>query len=160
MKSGLKLVQERRVLRIGTLTIAMMLTALESRGATEVTGVVQDPSVAAVPGAQVTLALQAINHVGVVEHDSRTVKTDASGVFSFPTVPAGVYQIIIVMAGFKKEIHLGVKIPAEGIVSLPPFVLSIGDQCPHWSPSRRRRLLWKIKGIFVKPPPPNIVICE
>jgi hypothetical protein len=136
--------------RIAPLALAIIFAAIECRSATELTGVIQDPTAAALPGAQVTLMPQTMKLAGAVEHDSRTVKTDASGVFSFPTVPASEYQITVEIMGFKKEIHTHVKIPAEGVVSLPPFVLSLNDSaCGAYHPSFRRRLLSTVKAFFV-----------
>ncbi len=75
------------------LTLSLsLLQAQVSSGS--IAGQVADPSGAGVPGAAVTLVNQG---TGV----ERAVKTNESGSYVFPTVPAGVYTIRAEMQGFR-----------------------------------------------------------
>ena len=60
-----------------------------------VTGVITDPSGASVPNAKVVLRNQG---TGL----TREATTNASGVYSIPTVPPGYYTITVEVSGFKK----------------------------------------------------------
>ena len=61
-------------------------------------GTVTDSSGASVPGAKVTIA--EVN-TGI----SRSIETNASGYYSFPTVEPGVYNVTIEKTGFRKEVR-------------------------------------------------------
>src|ERR1700719_2311450 len=59
------------------------------------TGLVTDPSGAAMPGVIVTLTLKATNTVN-------SVTTDQTGYYTFPTVPVGDYLITSDLTGFNR----------------------------------------------------------
>ncbi|HTV56765.1 MAG TPA: carboxypeptidase regulatory-like domain-containing protein [Terriglobia bacterium] len=73
-----------------------MLTALGAYGAItgSISGRVTDPSGAVIPGTQVT----AVDTGTAVQHATRT---DASGFYSFPDLPIGVYEVLVRHQGFK-----------------------------------------------------------
>jgi len=68
-------------------------------GRAEIVGTVIDVSGAVVPGASIELFDLASNKVQVAT--SRTAKTNASGEFSFSSLPTGAYKVQMSMPGFK-----------------------------------------------------------
>ena len=59
----------------------------------DIIGVVKDPGMGVVPGAQVTLT-------DIDEHTQHTATTDADGAFHFVNLKPGHYELVIVAAGF------------------------------------------------------------
>jgi hypothetical protein len=91
-------------LRFLLLSIALLVMAGASAVAQDtasITGTVNDPSGAAVAGAQVTVASP---EAGI----NRVVKTSAEGDYSVPALPAGQYNVSITAPGFKKYEAKGV----------------------------------------------------
>ena len=87
--------------RIPYLAFALILTLFIAVGARaqstgSITGTVSDASGAAIPDAAVTLT-----NTGTTQ--SRTVQTNASGLFSFPELPIGSYTMQISKAGFATQ---------------------------------------------------------
>src|SRR5690242_21520258 len=80
-----------------------------------VTGVVADPTGAAVPGALVTIR-------NIDTNSTREMKTGASGVFTVTTLPVGVYELKAAATGFQttvvKDITLDVNATLRVDVSL------------------------------------------
>src|SRR5689334_12482780 len=62
---------------------------------TSIRGLVTDPSGAAVPGATITIRNTATN-------ETRTVTTDESGFYAFPSIVPGTYDVTVSQSGFKK----------------------------------------------------------
>ena len=73
------------------LVLASSLAAQETRGAIE--GVIRDSSGAVLPG--VSVEVRGVNVGGL-----QTVVTDAAGVYRFPALPPGVYQVTAALQGF------------------------------------------------------------
>ena len=87
--------------KIPYLAFALLLTLFVAVGARaqstgSITGTVSDSSGAAIPDAAVTLT-----NTGTTQ--SRTVQTNASGLFSFPDLPIGAYTMQISKAGFATQ---------------------------------------------------------
>ena len=80
---------------------AALLAAQESAGS--ITGRVYDPTGAAVAGAEVT-ATQ--TETGM----SRTTRTGSDGLYSFPNLPIGPYQLTASREGFKKAVEQGMQL--------------------------------------------------
>ena len=80
----------------GMLALAVSLTApvaaQETRGSIE--GVVKDTSGAVLPGVTVEAKSPALVGVG-------TAVSDTSGVYRFPSLPPGLYEVTAVLAGFQ-----------------------------------------------------------
>jgi hypothetical protein len=97
------------------------LTGLPTRAQTftSVSGVVFDPTGAAVPGAQATLSNEGTGA-------QRATVTGADGTYGFAQVPAGQYTLTIEAKGFKKAIreHLGVLVATPARVDV---TLQIGE---------------------------------
>ena len=93
-------------LLMGLLLVAIFAaSALAQAVSGTILGSVTDPSGAAVTGAKITLSQKA---TGV----SRTITSDAGGEYIVPSLPIGLYNITVEMAGFSKlavnDIQLGV----------------------------------------------------
>ena len=90
---------------IAFLSIFAFASAHAQVGTASLTGTVQDTSGAVIPGATVTLT-------DTSTQTSRTAKSDGSGFFSFPNLPAATYQANFHMQGFsdllRKNIVLGI----------------------------------------------------
>ena len=82
-------------------------------------GIVADPNGAVLPGATVTL-------VNVETGVSRTVKTDQSGLYTFPALPPAVYNITIARTGFKTELKSNITLQVQQAARID-FSLSIGQ---------------------------------
>src|SRR5262245_19866307 len=63
----------------------------------EVTGRVTDPSSALIPGASVTLT-------SVNTNSARNVVTTEAGVYTFPSIPPGLYRLRTELPGFKAAV--------------------------------------------------------
>jgi len=87
-------------------------------GAGSLSGVVQDPSSAYVPGAVVALT----NLQNGIE---RTVTSNGSGAFYFAAVPSGDYRITIKMKGFRDLFRSGIHVNPGDSLALQEFKLSL-----------------------------------
>ena len=86
----------------------------------DVSGVVMDPSGAAVAGAKVRL----VNQATLVE---RNVTTNAQGNFVVPFMPPGVYEVFVDASGFSTEVIRDIKIDVAAKINLP-VRLEVGRQ--------------------------------
>jgi hypothetical protein len=86
----------RSVLLILVSVVTLCGSAATGRAQTsgEITGLVTDPSSAALAGATVTATNKATGA-------TRTVTTTSEGLYSFPSMPPGVYQLQVEQLGFK-----------------------------------------------------------
>ncbi len=84
-----------------------------------ITGTVTDPSGAVVPGAKVVLTNQATS-------ETRTTSTDASGLFSFTTVPRGTYSVTVTHHGFKALKKTDIVLTAGAEIGIPGLKLELG----------------------------------
>src|SRR4029450_3609527 len=85
----------------------------------EITGVVQDPGGAAVPGATITVTDVATNR-------QRVLVSTQDGVYTAPSLAPGIYSIAVDLQGFKPVRREGVRI-ATGETARIDFELSVGD---------------------------------
>ena len=103
--------RSRSVARV--LGVAMLLAAwvVTGRAQTQggISGLVTDSSGAAVPGATVTVT-------NTATRGTRNTTTNAEGLYTFPAVPPGVYELKVELQGFKTaEIRvLQGRRPADG----------------------------------------------
>ena len=96
-------------------TLVQAQTASSGR----VSGTVTDPTGAVIPGATVEISNAS---TGV----SRTVETNAVGIFVIPDVPAGTYTVSVKSAGFRTTTMTGVKVDAAKSFNLD-FQLELGQ---------------------------------
>ena len=85
-----------------------------------ITGTVTDPSGAVVPGAKVVLTNQATS-------ETRTTSTDASGLFSFTTVPHGTYSVTVTHHGFESLHKTNIVLTAGAEIGIPGLKLQLGS---------------------------------
>src|SRR5262245_66235280 len=83
--------------------LAHAIDALAQGGTGQVTGVVQDPTKALIPGVTVTLTN---TNTGI----TNTQITDENGVYTFPSVPPGAYSVSGALSGFKTSVTSGVQV--------------------------------------------------
>src|SRR6266481_2720510 len=88
---------------------AVVLFAQTDRGT--ITGTVQDPASAMVPGASV-VAKNTEN--GAVSQTTTT----ATGNFTLPALPAGVYEVTVEAAGFKKDVEQNVRVEVAQVTRI------------------------------------------
>ncbi|MGH9667136.1 MAG: carboxypeptidase-like regulatory domain-containing protein, partial [Bryobacteraceae bacterium] len=89
--------------------IAVCAWAQTERG--NITGVVTDPTGAAIPGAGVTITNRATN---LAEH----VVSTSNGDYNAPNLSPGVYRIEVAAQGFKRFLQDNVTLTAAGTVRL------------------------------------------
>ncbi len=89
------------VLVFGLLYVASGVASAQTGG--QITGEVRDPSGAAVPIAVVTVVQTATNLV-------RSTETNTAGLYSFPDLPPGLYNVKVVMAGFDSVIKANIEL--------------------------------------------------
>ena len=87
----------RRVLLIAGLLCFLLASGTAFGQASQVGGIVQDPSKALIPGVTITLAN---NATGVVT----TQVTNEAGAYTFQSVQPGVYKLTATLPGFKTSV--------------------------------------------------------
>ncbi len=110
---------------VGILPLAAFLTCVlaihaQIAGTANVQGTVSDSTGAVVPNATVTMTNQDTQI-------QQTTKTDGSGVYAFPDIPAGHYRLTASVAGFKTYVQPNVILEVGSNISINP-VLQVGSQ--------------------------------
>ena len=83
------------LLMLGSVAMLCVLAATgKAQTSGEITGLVTDSSGAAVAGASVTVTNKATGA-------TRKVTTNSEGLYSFPSLPPGVYELKVEQTGFK-----------------------------------------------------------
>jgi Carboxypeptidase regulatory-like domain len=85
-----------------------------------VSGTVQDPSGAVIPGAQVTLTNEATQ-------DTRQVTSGETGFFAFPALIPGTYTVKATAKGFVPKEITGIILHAGDSRTVPNFALAVGS---------------------------------
>ena len=85
----------------------------------EISGTIRDSSDAVIPNAKLKLANEEAAF-------TRTTDSNTSGVYSFPSVPPGVYDISVATEGFQSQSRKGVTLNAASSVQFD-FVLNVGN---------------------------------
>lgn len=99
------------VLGLGVIFLTDNLLAQAPVGAATLNGTVTDPSSAAVAGAKVT----AVNPATGM---TRSTQTTESGLYDFPNLPAGTYELTIEKQGFKNLKRTGVALNVGAVATL------------------------------------------
>lgn len=103
------------------LLFGLTATAAQAQvGTATVTGVVEDPSGAAIPGASVTL-------IDTVNQARRTVRSDGSGFFSFVDLAASTYEADFHMQGFADLVRRNIVVHIGDNLSIPGIHMQIGS---------------------------------
>ena len=93
-------------------------SGLFAQSVSQVSGTVKDGSGAAIPGAEVTVTQ---TNTGV----TRTAQTDASGVYSLPSLPLGPYRMEVKKEGFTTYVQSGIVLQVDTAPTIDP-VLKVG----------------------------------
>lgn len=83
-------------------------------------GTVQDQNGNVMPGAQVTLTNEATK-------ESRVEDTNATGLYAFPSVVPGTYDVKASANGFKAKVITGIVLNAGESRTVPAFTLEVGE---------------------------------
>jgi len=108
----------RRLFLVLGLFCALCATAA-SQTFGEITGQVTDPSGAATPSAAVTVTNTATNI-------ARTTTTNASGIYSFPDLVPGTYQVKVIAPGFDTVLKTGIELQVQQTARVD-FELKVGQ---------------------------------
>lgn len=92
--------------------------AMAQVGAGSLSGIVQDPSLAAISGANITLT----NLQNGLE---RTTRTNSAGAFFFAAVPSGDYKLSIRETGFQELVRLGLHLNPGDALALSDLKLTV-----------------------------------
>src|SRR3954447_12086773 len=95
---------------LASLSLAALLVAQSSNAS--ITGAVADSSGAAISGAELTLD-------SIDTSSTSKATSDADGVFSFPNLPQGNYELRVSAKGFKDYIQKGILLHLNDNVRLP-----------------------------------------
>src|ERR1043165_6682087 len=79
---------------IGAILFTVFAITIQAQTQGEITGLVTDPSGKVVPGANVTVTNKATGA-------ARKVTTNSEGLYAFPSLPPGVYELKVEQNGFK-----------------------------------------------------------
>lgn len=113
-------ISESSVFTVAVLSTLLLVPSLgraqDVRGTIE--GRVSDSSGAVVPGVSVTVTQKATN-------ESRTVQTNSAGLYSFPLLPVGIYEISAEKAGFKRVVRGGIDLPINDTIAVD-LTLEVG----------------------------------
>ena len=102
------------------LVVSLFPSAARSQTTATISGTVQDPSGAVIPGAQVTLTNEATN-------ESRKVQANGAGLYAFPSLVPGTYSLKATEKGFKSGQITGLVLNAGD--SLAPILhLTVGSE--------------------------------
>ena len=108
----------KRILGIlGLLCLSSSMLVGQTLG--EITGEVKDPSGASAPNAVVTATNAATNV-------ARTTSTNTSGVYSFPGLIPGIYQVKVVVTGFETMVKTNIELQVQQTARID-FTLSVGQ---------------------------------
>src|ERR1700678_3331687 len=89
-------------------------------GAASLSGVVQDPTGAIIPGADVTLQNNASGA-------QRTSHSNGAGIFSFSAVPSGDYTLTVQRSGFKQLVRSSIHLNPGDALTLANLKLDVGE---------------------------------
>ena len=108
----------RRFVLLIALLCAMLSIGFAQTGG-QITGEVRDPSGALIPSASITVTNTATNV-------ARTTETNASGLYSFPDLAPGVYDVKVAMAGFDTVTKTGMELQVQQTARVD-FTLAVGQ---------------------------------
>ena len=104
-------------MRLYTLVVVALLSTIAATNVWgqaftgTITGIVQDPNSAAIPGVDVRIRNEATN-------DVRNAKSGGDGAFIFSQLPPGKYEITAEMQGFRRSVQTGVELRVNQTLEL------------------------------------------
>jgi hypothetical protein len=96
-------------------------SSLRAQVTATLSGVVEDQSGGVIPGAQVTLTNEATKF-------STVVQTNGVGLYAFPSLVPGTYDIKAGAKGFKTKVVTGIVLNAGDSKTVPAFALEVGAE--------------------------------
>ncbi len=109
----------RRNVLFGTVILFLCCLACYAQDRGSITGVVSDPTGAAVPDATVTAANESTGRV-------QTTRSTSAGVYTLPELPSGTYKVTAEKTGFKLEVAEKVRVVVN-TATRHDFSMSIGS---------------------------------
>jgi hypothetical protein len=106
---------------LATLLLLFALPALHAQTTAQISGIVTDNTGAVIPGANVALVNEATQ-------DTRVVKSNGEGLYSFPALLPSSYTIKVSAKGFEPKTLTGLVLHAGDERSVPAFALAIGSE--------------------------------
>lgn len=108
----------------GLIAVVLLLLAMpvmHAQTTAQISGTVTDATGAVIPGATVTLVNEATQ-------DTRIVKTNSAGLYSFPALLPSSYTIKVTAKGFEPKDLTGLVLHAGDERAVPAFTLAIGAE--------------------------------
>ena len=102
---------------IGLLGAALGIASAQTGG--EITGEVRDPSGALVPNASVTVT-------NIATNVARLTTTNTAGIYSFPGLTPGMYNVKVVVAGFATVVRTNIELQVQQTARVD-FALAVGQ---------------------------------
>jgi hypothetical protein len=106
---------------LAMLLLLFALPALHAQTTAQISGIVTDTTGAVIPGATVTLVNEATQ-------DTRVVKSNGDGLYSFPALLPSSYTIKVTAKGFEPKNLTGLVLHAGDERAVPAFALAIGSE--------------------------------
>jgi len=106
---------------LAALLLLFALPTLHAQTTAQISGIVTDTTGAVIPGAAVTLVNEATQ-------DTRVVKANGEGLYSFPALLPSSYTIKVSAKGFDPKSLTGLVLHAGDERSIPAFTLAIGSE--------------------------------
>ncbi len=119
-KGGLTWLAVLPLLVVGLIGLAVP-SALRAQVTATLSGTVEDQSGGVIPGAQVTLTNEA-------SKDSRVEQTNGAGLYAFPSLVPGTYDIRAAAKGFKAKLVTGIVLNAGDARTVPALSLTVGTE--------------------------------
>jgi len=110
----------RRPILLALAFIPCWVVLLAAQAGGSISGTVKDASGGVVPGADVTVT-------NVTLGTQVSVTTDGQGLYSFPRLPVGRYDLLIQLEGFKPHRRTGLAVDADGALQVNA-TLEVGSQ--------------------------------
>jgi len=106
---------------IGVVLLVLSIPLAQAQTTAQLTGTVQDPSGAVIPGAEVTLTDQS---TGIL----RVVQTNRQGLYAFPALVPGTYSVKVSAKSFQPKEVTGIEVHAGDVRAVPAFSLTVGSE--------------------------------
>lgn len=103
------------------LSLFLLPVSAHAQTTATLTGTVQDQSGGIIPNAQVTLTNEATKEV-------RQSQTNATGLYAFPSLVPGTYDIKATAKGFESSAVTGIALNAGDVRTVPAFALAVGAE--------------------------------
>jgi len=100
--------------------VAILAVPANAQVGGSISGTVKDPTGAVVPGVSVA----ATNTVLGTEFNT---VTDGQGLYTFPKLPVGKYNVTMVLDGFKPQKRAGIQVDADSAIQIN-VTLELGEQ--------------------------------